>query len=166
MLASCAAARHHADKPDPPCGSGADVALSVPGMRHEKGHPHHHPSNCSSPAVPERGGTPAAMTVSGFQFQQDEDGGLPAACDGRYHSDRDMLAALSTGWYAGGRRCHRRIRFASARTRRAVEAEVVDECDSRRGCGCNVVVTSPAVWKALGLDTNVGEVPVTWSDDV
>jgi hypothetical protein len=41
---------------------------------------------------------------------------------------------------------------------------VVDECDSRHGCKDNIVDTSVAVWNALGLDTNIGEVPVTWSD--
>uniref|UniRef100_A0A0D3HF01 RlpA-like protein double-psi beta-barrel domain-containing protein n=1 Tax=Oryza barthii TaxID=65489 RepID=A0A0D3HF01_9ORYZ len=49
--------------------------------------------------------------------------------------------------------------------RRAVEATVVDECDSRRGCKDDVVDSSPAVWRALGLDTDSGEVSVTWSDN-
>ena len=43
-------------------------------------------------------------------------------------------------------------------------ARVVDECDSRRGCRNNIVDTSKAVWEALGIDTKIGEVPVTWSD--
>uniref|UniRef100_M8BR57 Uncharacterized protein n=1 Tax=Aegilops tauschii TaxID=37682 RepID=M8BR57_AEGTA len=43
-------------------------------------------------------------------------------------------------------------------------AKVVDECDSNHGCKTNIVDTSEAVWKALGLDSNIGEVPVTWSD--
>ncbi|CAD6237610.1 unnamed protein product [Miscanthus lutarioriparius] len=158
LLVWCsAAARHHA-KPDPPCGSGADDnSESVPaGMHHKGGHP-----SCSSPAVSKRG-TPAVMTVNGFQ--KGESGGGPAACDGQYHSDHDMVVALSTGWYAGGRRCHKLIRITSTRTGRTVEAKVVDECDSTHGCRRNIVDTSPAVWKALGLDTNVGVVPVTWSD--
>nr|AAL31065.1 hypothetical protein [Oryza sativa Japonica Group] len=32
----------------------------------------------------------------------------------------------------------------------AVEATVVDECDSRRGCKDDVVDSSPAVWRAMG----------------
>ena len=56
------------------------------------------------------------------------------------------------------------IRITSARTGRSVVAEVVDECDSRHGCRNNVVDTSRAVWDALGLDTDAGVVPVTWSD--
>ncbi|ONM05584.1 Ripening-related protein grip22 [Zea mays] len=56
------------------------------------------------------------------------------------------------------------IRITSTHTGRSVVARVVDECDSRHGCKDNIVDTSKAVWDALGLDTNVGEVPVTWSD--
>ena len=51
---------------------------------------------------------------------------------------------------------------------------VVDECDSLHGCDdehnfeppCanNIVDGSPAVWKALGLNTDDGEVPITWSE--
>ncbi|RLN18502.1 putative ripening-related protein 6 [Panicum miliaceum] len=102
------------------------------------------------------------MTVNGFQ--RGESGGGPSECDGRYHDDRLMLAALSTGWYAGGSRCLRMIRVTSTQTGRSVLAQVVDEWDSRRGCRDNIVDTSTAVWAALGLDTNVGEVPVSWSD--
>ncbi|KAF0930172.1 hypothetical protein E2562_030832 [Oryza meyeriana var. granulata] len=103
------------------------------------------------------------MTVNGFK--KGESGGGPSACDGRFHSDGEMIVALSTEWFAGGRRCHRRIRITSApHGGRAVEATVVDECDSRHGCRHNIVDSSPAVWKALGLDTDVGEVRVTWSD--
>ncbi|CAN6311009.1 unnamed protein product [Urochloa humidicola] len=105
---------------------------------------------------------PAVMTVNGFE--RGGTGGGPSECDGRYHDDGQMLAALSTGWYAGGVRCFRNIRIRSAQTGRTVVATVVDECDSRRGCKNNIVDTSPAVWAALGLDTNVGEVPVVWSD--
>ena len=75
-----------------------------------------------------------------------------------------MIAALSTRWYAGGRRCHKTIRITSKRDGRTVEARVVDECDSNYGCKDDVVDTSAAVWEALGLDTDVGVVPVTWSD--
>ncbi|KAF8722514.1 hypothetical protein HU200_022341 [Digitaria exilis] len=107
------------------------------------------------------GGTPAVMTVNGFQ--RGEEGGR-SECDGHFHSDGEMIVALSMGWYAGGHRCRRAIRITSARTGRSVEARVVDECDSRRGCRDNIVDSSPAVWKALGLDTDVGEVPVTWAD--
>ncbi|KQK07270.1 putative ripening-related protein 6 [Brachypodium distachyon] len=111
---------------------------------------------------PGPGGTPGVMTVNGFQ--KGEEGGGPAACDGKFHSDKDMVVALSTRWYAGGKRCHHTIRITSKHNGRTVEAKVVDECDSRHGCKDNIVDTSQAVWKALGLDTDVGEVPVTWSD--
>ncbi|WVZ59419.1 hypothetical protein U9M48_009565 [Paspalum notatum var. saurae] len=108
------------------------------------------------------GGTPAVMTVNGFK--RGETGGGPAACDGNFHSDEELIVALSTHWFEHGQRCHRAIRIVSMRDGRAVEARVVDECNSWRGCGDNIVDSSPTVWKALGLDTDVGEVPVTWSD--
>ncbi|GJM84865.1 hypothetical protein PR202_ga00576 [Eleusine coracana subsp. coracana] len=102
------------------------------------------------------------MTVNGFR--RGEGGGGPAACDGHFHGDDEMIAALSTQWFANGQRCHKKVRITSARNGRSVEATVVDECDSRRGCKDNIVDTSKAVWEALGLGTNIGEVPVTWSD--
>ncbi|CAN6288123.1 unnamed protein product [Urochloa humidicola] len=105
---------------------------------------------------------PAVMTLNGFE--KGESGGGPAECDGKYHDDSQMLAALSTGWYAGGARCFKNIRITSTQNGRTVVATVVDECDSHRGCKNNIVDTSQAVWSALGLDSNIGEVPVTWSD--
>ncbi|XP_034570580.1 putative ripening-related protein 6 [Setaria viridis] len=125
--------------------------------RHGKPGGYHHEGTLAS----SRDGNPAVLTVNGFQ--RGEEGG-PSECDGHFHSDGDLIVALSTGWFAGGHRCHRAIRITSARTGRSVEARVVDECDSRRGCRDNVVDSSAAVWKALGLDTDAGEVPVTWSD--
>ncbi|CAN6304767.1 unnamed protein product [Urochloa humidicola] len=154
QVASRAVARHHHHEPEDPCRDGAGL------LRHKD-------PRCSSPAVsPNKkgggGGTSAVMTVNGFEKGQE--GGGPAACDGHWHSNREMIAALSTGWFAGGRRCHKPIRITSVRTGRSVVAAVVDECDSTHGCRNNVVDTSKAVWDALGLDTDVGVVPVTWSD--
>ncbi|KAF8722511.1 hypothetical protein HU200_022338 [Digitaria exilis] len=142
------ARRHHHEQPEDPCRDGAGL------LRH-KDH------RCSSPAV-HAGGTPAVMTVNGFEKGQE--GGGPAACDGHFHSNHEMITALSTGWFAGGKRCHKPIRITSVRTGKTVVARVVDECDSRHGCKNNIVDTSKAVWDALGLDTEVGVVPVTWSD--
>ena len=143
---SCDVARHHHD-PDP-CG-GDSVLLG------------HKGNGCSSPAVTAHG-TRAVMTVNGFQ--KGEAGGGAAACDGRFHSNDDLIVALSSRWYEGGKRCQNKIRITSKDTGETVEATVVDECDSNRGCKNNIVDSSPAVWKKLGLDTKVGEVPVTWSD--
>jgi hypothetical protein len=103
---------------------------------------------------------PATMTLNGFGPGEGE----PAECDGQFHNDHEMLAALSTRLYAGGSRCQKMISITSTQNGRTVRARVVDECDSRHGCKDNIVDTSIAVWNALGLDTNIGEVPVTWSD--
>jgi len=120
--------------------------------------------SCATARKPDggSGGTSAVMTVNGFEKGQD--GGGPSECDGKFHSNDDLIVALSSRWYAGGKRCQNKIRITSKDTGETVEATVVDECDSNRGCKNNIVDSSPAVWKKLGLDTKVGEVPVTWSD--
>ncbi|CAL9165139.1 unnamed protein product, partial [Musa hybrid cultivar] len=81
---------------------------------------------CSPPVT---GDTPAHMTIA--SFAKGGDGGGPAECDGRYHSDDQMLASLSTGWYDDGSRCNRSIRISG--NGRSVLAKVVDECDSVYG---------------------------------
>ena len=108
------------------------------------------------------GGTSAVMTVNGFE--KGGTGGGPSECDGKYHDDDDLIVALSSRWYEGGKRCQNKIRITSKDTGRTVEAQVVDECDSHNGCKKNIVDSSPAVWKKLGLHTDVGEVHITWSD--
>jgi hypothetical protein len=40
---------------------------------------------------------PAVMTLNGFQ--QGEGGGGPAACDGQYHSDGELIVSLSSQWF-------------------------------------------------------------------
>ncbi|GJN20933.1 hypothetical protein PR202_gb08372 [Eleusine coracana subsp. coracana] len=119
-------------------------------------------SRAPLPGVTAAAAYPAVMTVNGFK--RGEEGGGPAACDGHFHSDGDRITALSTRWFANGHRCHKKIRITSVHNGRSVEATVVDECDSSHGCKDNIVDASKAVWEALGLDTNIGEVPVTWSD--
>ncbi|OEL12756.1 Ripening-related protein grip22 [Dichanthelium oligosanthes] len=114
-----------------------------------------------SPAVTAH--TPAVLTFNGFQ--RGESGGGASACDGHFHSDAERIVALSSGWLRldGTRRCNRMIRITT-HGGRSVLAMVVDECDSSRGCDDNIVDASAAVWKALGLDIDVGRVRVTWSD--
>ncbi|KAM3280434.1 hypothetical protein ACQJBY_047306 [Aegilops geniculata] len=102
------------------------------------------------------------MTLNGFEKGQD--GGGPSECDGKYHSNKEMIVALSTRWYGGGRRCLKMIRITSEQNGRTAQAKVVDECDSSNGCKDSIVDASAAVWKALGLNTDIGEVPVTWTD--
>jgi hypothetical protein len=102
------------------------------------------------------------MMVNGFQ--KGEEGGGAAACDGRFHSNDDLIVALSSWWYAGRKRYHKKIRITSADTGRTVKAQVMDECDSHGGCRDNILDSSRVVWKKLGLDTDAGKVDVTWSD--
>ncbi|XXG48788.1 hypothetical protein AAC387_Pa02g3140 [Persea americana] len=124
---------------------------------------------CSPPIT--GGSTNAHMTIN--SFEEGGDGGGPSECDDSYHSDKEMVVALSTGWYNGGSRCHKNIRINA--NGRSVLAKVVDECDSVFGCDSehdnqppcpnNIVDASPAVWKALGITgSRVGDFDITWSD--
>ncbi|KAL5720181.1 hypothetical protein ACHQM5_012869 [Ranunculus cassubicifolius] len=97
--------------------------------------------------------------LSNNNFAEGGDGGGESECDEKFHPN-ERVVALSTGWYAG----------ANGRT---ATAKVVDECDSRNGCDAehagqppchnNIVDASDLVWNDLGLNTDVGLVPVTWS---
>jgi hypothetical protein len=122
---------------------------------------------CSPPVT---ASTKAVLTLN--SFEKGKDGGGPSECDNAYHSDKEKVVALSTGWFSNMARCgHRKITANG----NSVYAKVVDECDSVEGCDedhnfeppCdnNIVDASPAVWDALGLDQNVGMVDITWSEE-
>ncbi|KAF5776058.1 putative RlpA-like domain superfamily, kiwellin [Helianthus annuus] len=105
--------------------------------------------------------TDATMTLN--SFEKGGSGGGPSECDGQYHSDDTLIVALSTRWYNGGQRCFKNININYSG--RSVQAMVVDECDSTRGCKDNIVDASKAVWKALAVPKSEwGETSVTWSD--
>ncbi|CAA6674900.1 unnamed protein product [Spirodela intermedia] len=105
-------------------------------------------------------------------FSEGGDGGGASSCDGKFHSNSERIVALSTGWFSGGSRCNKLIRITAANGRSTM-AKVVDECDSLHGCDAedafqppcknNIVDGSNAVWNALGLNIDDGEVPVTWT---
>ncbi|CAI0452919.1 unnamed protein product [Linum tenue] len=117
----------------------------------------HKTYSCSPPISAH---TKAILTYN--NFEKGGDGGDPSECDGKFHSDHDLVVALSTGWYEGGSRCGKMIRITQ--NGKSVEAMVVDECDSMLPpCKNNIVDGSPAVWDALGLAQDEGEVPVTWT---
>ncbi|XP_050385976.1 putative ripening-related protein 1 [Argentina anserina] len=107
--------------------------------------------------------TKATLTIN--SFEAGGSGGGPAECDGQYHSDKTLIVALSSGWYNNGKRCSDYITIEG--NGRSVQAKVVDECDSSRGCADDIVDASKAVWKALGVKENSrdwGEMKVFWSD--
>ncbi|XP_006647576.1 putative ripening-related protein 2 [Oryza brachyantha] len=129
-----------------------------------------YPTYTCSPAI--TGSNNAVMTLNNFDADG-EGGSDPSECDGMYHSNTELVVALSTGWYANNRRCNKNIRINA--NGRSVLAKVVDECDSLHGCDkehgyqppCrpNVVDASQAVWDALGITgEEVGEYNITWSD--
>lgn len=117
--------------------------------------------------------TPAILTVN--RFDTGEDGEGIAFCDMRFHTDSELVVALSSGWLrldGTHRRCNKKIRVGAKG--RSVLAKVVDERDLVNGCDedhdfeppCrnNIVNGSPAVWKALGFNESTGEFKVKWSD--
>lgn len=122
---------------------------------------------CSPPVT---SSTKAILTLN--DFSEGGDGGGPSACDGRYHDRSESVVALSTGWFNGGSRCGKKIKI-TANNGRSTTAKVVDECDSMHGCDrehawqppCdnNIVDGSDPVWEALGLNKDLGRVPVRWS---
>ncbi|KAL8238409.1 hypothetical protein R6Q59_014976 [Mikania micrantha] len=105
--------------------------------------------------------TDATMTIN--SFEKGGGGGGPSECDGHYHSDDTLIVALSTRWYNHGQRCFKFININY--NGKSVQAMVIDECDSTRGCKDDIVDASKAVWKALQVPKSQwGETSVTWSD--
>ncbi|KAJ3682264.1 hypothetical protein LUZ60_014837 [Juncus effusus] len=127
-----------------------------------------YPQYTGSPKVTRH--THATMTIN--SFEAGGDGGGPSECDNQYHSDDELIVALSTGWFAKKSRCLKYIKICG--NGRTVLAKVVDECDSVNGCDavhnfeppcpCNIVDASKAVWKALGLNPRMDEYNITWTD--
>lgn len=117
-----------------------------------------------SPAINPHG-TRAILTLNDFGRGGGEG---PAECDGRFHPLPQRVVALSSGWYNNGKRCGKMIRI-KAKNGRSTVARVVDECDSicggshKQACKNNVVDASESVWKDLRLNTDDGEIPVTWT---
>ncbi|XAR59993.1 hypothetical protein NMG60_11033200 [Bertholletia excelsa] len=122
--------------------------------------------DCSPPIT---AATPAKLTNN--DFSAGGDGGGPSECDDKYHSNNELIVALSTGWFNKRSRCGKMISIRA--NGKSVLAKVVDECDSMHGCDSehagqppcdnNIVDGSDAVWSALGLNKDAGIVDVTWS---
>ncbi|KAI3693366.1 hypothetical protein L6452_33201 [Arctium lappa] len=105
--------------------------------------------------------TDATMTIN--IFEKGGDGGAPSECDGKYHLDDTLIVALSTPWYDHGRRCFKFINIYYKD--KSVQAMVVDECGTSRGCHNDIVDASKGVWKALAVSgSEWDETKVTWSD--
>ncbi|KAJ4777402.1 hypothetical protein LUZ62_061659 [Rhynchospora pubera] len=127
-----------------------------------------YPQYNNSPPVTRH--TLAIMTVN--SFEAGGDGGGASACDNKFHSDKELIVALSTGWFAKKGRCLKHIKIHG--NGKTVRAKVVDECDSIQGCdaehnfgppcACNIVNASKAVWKVLGLNPKMGVYNITWTD--
>lgn len=136
-----------------------------------KKHPprHHHHKGCEpgklhashecSPQESHR--NKATLTLN--SFEKDGDGGGASSCDEKFHKDSTLIVALSTRFFDHRKRCLKQITIFG--NGRRVNAKVVDECDSSRGCANNIVDASKAVWKALGVpEKDWGQLEVFWSD--
>jgi len=131
----------------------------------------HYPIYTCSPPVSKN--TSAILILNGFG--SGEDGGGPSECDKKYHSNTELIVAMSTGWFNKMARCGKKVViFGNGKN---VTATVVDECDSRAGCDSehdyqppcdnNIVDASNAIWKALGVktsDSRYGYMNVHWRD--
>ncbi|XVF80046.1 hypothetical protein PTKIN_Ptkin15bG0039300 [Pterospermum kingtungense] len=115
--------------------------------------------------------TKAVLTLNGFD--SNEDGGGPSECDRRYDSDKELVVALSTGWFNKRKRSLKFINIYG--NGKIVKAKVVDECNSTMGCDAdhsyqppcdnNIVDASDAVWEALGVPKDQrGGMDIYWSD--
>jgi len=103
----------------------------------------------------------AILTLN--NFEKGGDGGAPSECDNKFHSDKTLVVALSTVLFNHKKRCLKEITIFG--NGRRVNAKVVDECDSSKGCKNNIVDGSAAVWKALGVpEKRRGEMNIFWSD--
>jgi len=144
-----------------PCTNGASCCQN--GAQYET-------FTCSPPVT---SATKAKFTINGFG--EGQSGGFQASCTGQYHSNSELIVALSTGWFENRFRCGKFIKISA--NGKTVNAKVVDECDSRNGCDAmhdfqlpcknNIVDGSSAVWAALGIPENsslYGYMDVTWSD--
>ncbi|KAI4978618.1 hypothetical protein ZWY2020_015371 [Hordeum vulgare] len=70
-----------------------------------KRYPQYH---CSPPVTAT---TKAVLTLN--SFEKGKGGGGPSECDNAYHSDEEMVVALSTGWFKNMARCGHRIRVTA-----------------------------------------------------
>ncbi|XP_024528945.1 G-type lectin S-receptor-like serine/threonine-protein kinase SD2-5 [Selaginella moellendorffii] len=84
----------------------------------------------------------------------------------------ELLASMSTGWFANGSSCHREI-VITAENGLSVTATVIDQCGSNIGCTADTGFYGPcsprslggtrAVWEALGQTYFDNVLAVTWS---
>ncbi|KAK6920137.1 hypothetical protein RJ641_016041 [Dillenia turbinata] len=123
---------------------------------------------CSPPVS---SNTSAVLTLT--SFESNVDGCGLTSCDCKDHSDSLPYVALSTGWFNRYERCLHKINITA--NGRSVVATVIEECDSTVGCDAdnayqppcanNLVASSKAVWKALGVpEDDWDNLDITWSD--
>jgi hypothetical protein len=107
--------------------------------------------------APQPAARPASSSTS-FTFYDPTTGG--GACAGVRYSQADFVVALATDLYAGGSRCGQTIYLnAGGKT---VQATVVDQCLVAGGCEPGNIDSTVAVWRALGLNTDLGRTRISY----
>jgi hypothetical protein len=114
--------------------------------------------NCgSSPSVPAPapggGGGGQSGRLTWYQFH-----GVGGMCQGRAYPDDAIVCAMHTDI----RQCLRTIRITVPSTGRSVDCYVVDECDRNHGCLPGTIDGTPGVWRALGLNLDIGVMSIQW----
>lgn len=89
--------------------------------------------------------------------------GGPAYCDGKPRNEDDLVVALHTDLLKlyDCRKEQRSVRI-KAPNGNSVVAQVVDMCDALDGCIPGTVDGTQGVWKALGLNLDIGRIGVNW----
>uniref|UniRef100_A0A0E0EZ90 Ripening-related protein 5 n=1 Tax=Oryza meridionalis TaxID=40149 RepID=A0A0E0EZ90_9ORYZ len=87
---------------------------------------------CSPPVTAATG---AVLTLN--SFEKGKDGGGPSECDNAYHSDGELVVALSTGWFAG-----------MARFEKGKDGGGPSECDNAYHSDGELVVALSTGWFA------------------
>ncbi|KAI4978613.1 hypothetical protein ZWY2020_015366 [Hordeum vulgare] len=82
--------------------------------------------HCSPPVVAT---TKAVLKLNSFEKGKDRGG--PSECGNAYHSNEEMVVALSIGWFKNMAHCGHRIKVTASS--KSVYAKMVDECDSIYG---------------------------------
>ncbi|KAB5594451.1 putative effector protein [Ceratobasidium theobromae] len=78
---------------------------------------------------------------------------------GGYSKYSDMIVALPTSVYAGGKYCGKRIKITNTKNGKTTYAKIVDSCP---GCGGNDLDVAPKVFTAISKSLDDGVATINW----
>ena len=97
-------------------------------------------------------------STASFTFYDPTTGG--GACAGVRYTQNDFIVAIATDLYAGGSRCGQTVYLSAGGN--TVQATVVDLCNMDHGCAAGNIDSTVAVWRALGLNTDLGRTRISY----